>query len=304
VEFGTYYPLEVIVKKESGYAGSKTGYEAGLNICRSCIALGGKWVRMSMFSKRLEFLYCKAGFENRFEQAWAEHTERRKRKEQEALAAPTEQQQPKALTNGEHPDSAACGATPAGDAQPAKGTEQDAAAAAAAKAKPTGRKKAQQQATQEEGGKSKRQKTTKGGAGPAKQLTAEEKKIAKEVKKNELKFLTAAQHTATLYGTVTTQAQMMLNMLDTCSAWSWMKTCEDMGEKLKSDVKAVTEAVIPGEFIEQFLVEDINHVKETRGEAAFNAALADVSATLDQPIAQVQAQLKWMRNTQAQKELP
>eukprot|EP00969_Alexandrium_andersonii_P261236 11549033-Alexandrium_andersonii.AAC.1 len=52
LEWGSYEPFEVIVKKEPGLAMTKASLEATLNICKACKQLGGSWARVDKFSKR------------------------------------------------------------------------------------------------------------------------------------------------------------------------------------------------------------------------------------------------------------
>ena len=66
-DFGKYEPFEVIAGKESGTGITTTGATAALNICMSCIRLGGYWCRYNWQSKRMEYLYMKSSYQYKFE---------------------------------------------------------------------------------------------------------------------------------------------------------------------------------------------------------------------------------------------
>jgi hypothetical protein len=71
LEWGTYEPFEVMCGNESATGVTATGVRAGFNIAKTCLEIGGKWVRRNNFSKRIEFLRPKAGYKDKFEKAWA-----------------------------------------------------------------------------------------------------------------------------------------------------------------------------------------------------------------------------------------
>ena len=70
LEWGTYEPFEVMCGNESATGVTATGVRAGFNIAKTCLEIGGKWVRRNNFSKRIEFLRPKAGYKDKFEKAW------------------------------------------------------------------------------------------------------------------------------------------------------------------------------------------------------------------------------------------
>ena len=80
ITIGSFYPFEIIVKKEGGFR-SPSAVRAAVTRCMKCLAMGEPFIEMNEHSERLEFMFVKKRKLDVFERRWEEKSKENVKKE-------------------------------------------------------------------------------------------------------------------------------------------------------------------------------------------------------------------------------
>ncbi|CAK0875319.1 unnamed protein product, partial [Prorocentrum cordatum] len=323
-DWGTYEPFEVIAGKESGTGVTVSGAKAALNICSSCIKLGGAWIRWNNQSKRLEFLYMKKVYSYKFDKAWQQWEELVDVGDQKTLGTA-----PAAALPGGLPAEAAPASLPAAPAAassaPAAASSAPAAAssapAAQAGAPPAAQREAEASARPEARAAQPRSGAASSvpsrAASPAKDGTAAavpskrrrgqgeqqappadgespsvtDEKELKRIKQKELKANTdAAMKALGEYGQICNHAMLLINAIENQPEYSWANNQNKDG--LKRALEEVQATASPGTFVKDLLMQNVTHVKRMRGAEYFEKEIGCVAPKIAEPLKRPRAEIE------------
>ncbi|CAK0871036.1 unnamed protein product [Prorocentrum cordatum] len=295
-DFGTYEPFEVIAGKESGTGITSSGAEAALNICLSCIKLGGYWCKYNWQSKRMEYLYMKSGYKYKFEKQYNEITEM-----METNAAiptvPTAQPTPAApMTIAGGGTASAAPAVLEGrdnvvDPTKKRNIENVTPPQPTPRAKKMPRGKAKAKAG-----------TAQTGDVDGKTTDAEqEKERIKQLKKTQKANMECAQTSISEYGQTVTQANLILDNIKSLPEWKWANNSEGVSG-LQESLNALVSAAMGSQFIKEILITDIAKVKSQMAEETFDDKIASVTPALESPLKKLKAEITCLQNMHREKQ--
>ncbi|CAK0903593.1 unnamed protein product [Prorocentrum cordatum] len=237
LEWGTHEPFEVIAGKESGVGITETGAMAALNTVLACQKLGCPWAQWNSFTKRAEYLYCKSGFKNKFETAWAQCQEQTGVQDDLALdflkaqtGAAAQQQSEAKQQAADEKKAAAVAKQKEAEAKKAKEAEEKQAKEAEAKAKAAAKAAARG---------TKRTRGDRGGtATPPPEPAGDDAPHPKQAKKDAKKKLDDFRTLISLYGQELTSGKMILRNIGPVASWEPLAD-----ERMSGDLRRAVEAL-------------------------------------------------------------